>query len=177
MPDHLFKFPRASVGTVGLIREWMHPRPSCFRCLPISRLWLASPFAKCPGSRQNNKGLIAAVQSCYNLHSHLACLTLASFYWLCFWVIQLILFTNNSFCSTLRVSQRETDHYEPEHPHSANFTFYYGPTNGFTFNQHSLWNSLWGFSSSHSFKYEFYFAAGFQPWVQFWGKTETRQPE
>ncbi len=125
-----------------LVWEWMHPRLSCPVYMPISGLWLASPFLlNVLEGGQKNKGLVASVQSWYNLHSHLAWLTLASVSRLCFWVIQLILFTNNSFCSTLRVSQRERDHYKPERPHRANFTFDYGPTTGFTLNQLGLWNT------------------------------------
>lgn len=91
-------------------------------------------LTKQPGS-QKSRGPIAGVQSLYNLHSRLAWLTLPSFSRLCFWVTPLILFTNNSFCSAVRVSQRERDHYELERPHRANFTFDYGPTTGFTLNQ------------------------------------------
>lgn len=96
--------------------------------------------AKRPGSSQKNKRLVAAVQSWCNLRRHLAWLTLVSISRLCFWVTQLILLTNNSSCSTLRVSQRERDHYKPERPLRANFTFDYRPSAGFTLNQRELWN-------------------------------------
>lgn len=140
VPSHLFKFPRASVGTVGFGNECTHVLPVLCTLCPLAGRGPFHLSAKRPGSRQKNKRLVAAVQSWSNLHRHLAWLTLASISRLCFWVTQLILFTNNSFCSTLRVSQRERDHYKPERPHRANFTFDYGPSAGFSLNQRELWN-------------------------------------
>lgn len=77
----------------------------------------------------------------YNLRHHLAELALASVSRLCFWVMQSILLTTNSFCSTLTVSQRERDHYKPERPHRANFTFDYRPSAALTLNQRELRNT------------------------------------
>lgn len=137
VPKHLLKFPRASVGTVGLGMN----APTSFPFRAHARQRLVVCFT-CPlNVVQKNKRPVAAVPSCSNLLRLLSQLTPASICGLCFWVTQLILFTNNSFCSTLRVSQRERDQYKPECPHRASFTFDYGPSAGSTLNQCELRNA------------------------------------
>lgn len=136
MPKHLLKFPGASVGTVGLgmnaptsfpLRAHAHQRVVVRFTCPLNVL-----------KRAKEQTSRSAVPSGSNLLRLLARLTPASICGLCFWVTQLILFTNNSFCSTLRVSQRESDQYKPECPHRASFTFDYGPSAGSTLNQCEL---------------------------------------
>lgn len=131
-------------ATVWFGSEFAHVLPVL--CTWLSCSWLASSFWL--NSWESGRGLTTAVQSLYNFRSHSQ-----SFSGLCFWVTQLIRFTNVSFCSTLRVGQRERDRYELERPHRPNFTSDYGPTTGFTLNQCTVWNTrktLWSTEDQHS---------------------------